>query len=212
VIVEVLYNNNLIYITHIFNLSHYLMNVEKSFEIKVNSPKIKVFKVENRKEENSSAFPRTNKNLKLKISDDYTESRSVRKKSKKLKKKKDKKGKNDSDESVEEENKDKEGEKLKESNDIILDDLIILMQLGKGAFGQIFLTYNKRDHIEIATKKEIRKSKSISPQLKIEFIVLKSLLNIQNINTNKITIEGTTNTPDLVDCSGKLPIPQDGIF
>ena len=49
--------------------------------------------------------------------------------------------------------------------------------MGKGAFGQIYLTYNKRDDEEVACKKEMKMiNKTTAPQLKMEFIVFKTLL------------------------------------
>ena len=56
----------------------------------------------------------------------------------------------------------------------------MLVEMGKGAFGQIFLTYSLRDEEEVALKKEIEKVNATgsSPQLKTEFAVYKTHLHI----------------------------------
>ena len=63
------------------------------------------------------------------------------------------------------------------SNDIIAGNYVLLNQIGKGAFGEIFLSFNLRDNVEVAIKKEIRRQNK-QAQLKTEAKVYQSLLNI----------------------------------
>ena len=58
----------------------------------------------------------------------------------------------DSSNDLQEEEKDKEKEE-KEKENIIADNFILLLEMGRGSFGQIHLTYNKRDDLTVATKK-----------------------------------------------------------
>ena len=81
------------------------------------------------------------------------------KKKKKDKKKKEKKEKHESDTDKEEEEKEKE-EIERQKDDIIAENFIVLLEMGRGAFGQIHLTYNKRDDVAVATKKVYSKNKN----------------------------------------------------
>jgi calcium-dependent protein kinase len=132
-----------------------------------------------------------------------------KKKAKKKKKKdedrkKKKKGKDsDDDESDKEEEK---KDKNRDKGDIIENKFVMLMEMGKGAFGQIFLTYfnDGKEGLEVATKKELKKiGKSSTPQLKMEFIVYKTLLHIAT---------PTVGSQDLhFNFTGKDLIPQEDV-
>ena len=65
------------------------------------------------------------------------------------------------------------------SEKIIADNFEISNLIGKGAFGEIYISKNKRDKNDVIIKKEIKKSEKIC-QLKIESKVYKSLLNISS--------------------------------
>ena len=65
------------------------------------------------------------------------------------------------------------------SNDLILNNYVLLNLVGKGAFGEIFLSFNLRDNIEVAVKKEQKRTGKAS-QLRTESKVYQSLLNINN--------------------------------
>jgi serine/threonine protein kinase len=75
--------------------------------------------------------------------------------------------------------------------------------MGKGAFGQIYLTYNNRDQEEVALKKEYKSIKQLVPHLRTEFLVLKSLLRIPTTTTLPNSQEV------LLDLSGKNRIQQE---
>ncbi len=62
--------------------------------------------------------------------------------------------------------------------DLIAENFVILTTIGKGAFGEISLSYNLRENIEVAIKQE-KKLNNKMPQLKIEAKVYQKLLNIQ---------------------------------
>ena len=81
-----------------------------------------------------------------------------------------------------EEDNDKQTEKpettnKKINNDLICNNFVLLKQIGHGAFGEIFLSFNLRDNIEVAIKRE-QKRIGKSVQLKTEAKVYQSLLNI----------------------------------
>jgi calcium-dependent protein kinase len=116
-----------------------------------------------------------------------------KKKKKNDKKKKKKKKKGEEDESEDEENNEEEKKKVKkEKQDIICDNYVMLMEMGKGAFGQIFLTYNIQDQEEVATKKEVKKAgKNSAPQLRMEFIIYKALLHIVTPAQNEFQVDFT---------------------
>ena len=65
----------------------------------------------------------------------------------------------------------------KPTNDLICNNYVLLKQIGHGAFGEIFLSFNLRDNIEVAIKRE-QKRIGKSVQLKTEAKVYQSLLNI----------------------------------
>jgi serine/threonine protein kinase len=133
-------------------------------------------------------------------------------KKKNKKKKKDKNNRKNSDSESDEnsqEANEKEKREQKIKQDLIQDNFVLLTEIGKGAFGQIYLTYSQRDNEEVATKKEIRKSKVTSPQLKMEFIVLKTLLHIQqNSQINTVGNQQEFN----IDFSGSQRIPQEDVL
>ena len=138
--------------------------------------------------------------------------KSKKKKSKDKKRKKNKSSDNsdsqgNSNEEEEQIKKEKHEQKIKQ--DLITENFVLLNEIGKGAFGQIFLTYSTRDNEEVATKKEIKKSKITAPQLKMEFIVLKSLLHIQQNNPSTGIV---VNAQDYaIDFSGTQRIPQEDV-
>ena len=63
------------------------------------------------------------------------------------------------------------------TSDLIVNNFVLLNKIGRGAFGEIFLSFNLRDNIEVAIKKEIRRANK-NVQLKTEAKVYQSLLNI----------------------------------
>ena len=63
------------------------------------------------------------------------------------------------------------------TNNLIVNNYVLLNLIGKGAFGEIFLSFNLRDNIEVAVKKE-QKRPGKSSQLKMEAKVYQSILNI----------------------------------
>ena len=102
------------------------------------------------------------------------------------KQKKKPKNKNSSSSSESQNSKD---QKVQKKNQILLKDLIAenfvtLTMIGKGAFGQIYLSYDMRDNIEVAIKKELKRAQK-QPQLKTEAKIYQSLLNINSQEINK---------------------------
>ena len=73
----------------------------------------------------------------------------------------------------------KEENKKKEPmmKDLIAENFVILTTIGKGAFGEISLSYDLRENIEVAIKREKKTNKI--PQIKTESKVYQKLLNIQ---------------------------------
>ena len=63
--------------------------------------------------------------------------------------------------------------------DLILENFVMLKQIGKGAFGQIYLSYDMRDNVEVSIKKEIKKFQKKS-QLSTEAKIYQTLLNISS--------------------------------
>ena len=94
--------------------------------------------------------------------------------------KKKKKGKNEESkkDSDEEEEQKEEKKKQIEMKDLVAENFVLLTEIGKGAFGKIILTYNMRDDVEVALKKEQKRPNKPS-QLRTEAKVYQSLLNIQ---------------------------------
>ena len=97
------------------------------------------------------------------------------------KQKKKPKNKNSSSSSESQNSKD---QKVQKKNQILLKDLIAenfvtLTMIGKGAFGQIYLSYDMRDNIEVSIKKELKRAQK-QPQLKTEAKIYQSLLNINS--------------------------------
>lgn len=126
-----------------------------------------------------------------------------KKKAEKKKKRKNKK-KDDEDEEDEEKSEELKKKEKQEKQDIICDSYVMLHEMGKGAFGQIFLTYNIHDEKEVATKKEVKKllnGKPSPPQLRMEFNIYKSLLSIVTPSQSEVQ----------VDFSGKVGIAQEDI-
>ena len=63
--------------------------------------------------------------------------------------------------------------------DLIAENFVTLTMIGKGAFGQIYLSYDMRDNIEVSIKKELKRAQK-QPQLKTEAKIYQSLLNINS--------------------------------
>ena len=63
--------------------------------------------------------------------------------------------------------------------DLIAENFVTLTLIGKGAFGQIYLSYDMRENIEVSIKKETKKLQK-QPQLKTEAKIYQSLLNINS--------------------------------
>ena len=61
--------------------------------------------------------------------------------------------------------------------DLIVDNYVLLNPIGKGAFGEIFLSFNLRDNTEVAIKKELRRPNKPA-QLRTEAKVYTTLLKI----------------------------------
>ncbi len=102
----------------------------------------------------------------------------------KKKKKKHNKSSSNSSSYSESSNESKEKKENKNKQQLIIKDLIaenfvMLTLIGKGAFGQIFLSYNMRDNVEVSIKKEIKKPQK-TPQLKTEAKIYQTLLNISS--------------------------------
>ena len=77
---------------------------------------------------------------------------------------------------------DSEEEKNKKKAPIVIKDLIaenfvMLTLIGKGAFGQILLSFNMRENIEVAIKKELKRPQK-APQLRTEAKIYQTLLSI----------------------------------
>ena len=64
-------------------------------------------------------------------------------------------------------------------HEVITDNFVLLTEIGRGAFGEIYLSFNIRDNIEVAVKKEIviKKNKMCS-QIKNEARIYQHLLSI----------------------------------
>ena len=62
-------------------------------------------------------------------------------------------------------------------NDFIAENFVLLNLAGKGAFGEIYLSYSLRDSVEVAVKKE-KKRYQKSSQLKTEGKIYTTLLGI----------------------------------
>ena len=62
--------------------------------------------------------------------------------------------------------------------DLIADSFVLLHLIGRGSFGQIYISYNMRDNLPVSVKKEEKKPGK-TPQLKTESKIYQTLLNIQ---------------------------------
>ena len=74
------------------------------------------------------------------------------------------------------------------SNDFIADNFVLLSLAGKGAFGEIYLSYSLRDDLEVAIKKEQKRFHKPS-QLLTEAKIYQTLLNI-NPNDDLSGVKG----------------------
>ena len=111
---------------------------------------------------------------------------------KKKKKKKHKHHKNkDGDSDSEKKTIDKKNPAM--MKDLIGDCFVLLHLIGKGSFGQIYISYNLRDNLPVSIKKEDKKPGK-TPQLKTESKIYQTLLNIQ-----------------ADDVSGAKPLAQDEV-
>jgi casein kinase I family protein HRR25 len=111
-------------------------------------------------------------------------------KKKKHKKRKHRKGK-DGDSDSEKKTIDKKNPAM--IKDLIADSFVLLHIIGKGSFGQIYISYNLRDNLPVSVKKEEKKPGK-TPQLKTESKIYQTLLNIQ-----------------ADDVSGSKPLGQDDV-
>ena len=104
------------------------------------------------------------------INEEEEEEEEERKKKKKNKKHRHKK-------SSESESDDEEKKNQLILKDLIAENFVLLHLIGKGSFGQIYISYNMRDNIAVSIKKEIKIPQKV-PQLKTESKVYQTLLNI----------------------------------
>ena len=111
-------------------------------------------------------------------------------KKKKHKKRKHRKGK-DGDSDSEKKTIDKKNPAM--IKDLIAESFVLLHIIGKGSFGQIYISYNMRDNLPVSVKKEEKKPGK-TPQLKTESKIYQTLLNIQTD-----------------DISGVKPLGQDDV-
>ena len=118
------------------------------------------------------------------------ESEKEKKKKKKKHKRKKRKG---SDSEDEEEKKTIAKKNHAVIKDLIADCFVLLHVIGKGSFGQIYISYNLRENLPVSIKKEDKKPGK-TPQLKTESKIYQSLLNIQ-----------------ADDISGSKPLGQDDV-
>ena len=79
------------------------------------------------------------------------------------------------------------------SDKTIADNYEISSLIAKGAFGQIYISKNKKDNSNVIIKKELKKNQKIT-QLKIESKIYQSLLNIQS---NDITGKNNINQDEV---------------
>ena len=151
---------------------------------------------------------KTEKDDKKKKKDKKSKKKKKSKKEKK-EKEKDKEKENESELDKSEDEKDKEDYE-REKDDIIAENFVVLLEMGRGAFGQIHLTFNKRENIAVATKKvtnlnnskEFKQNIGMSPQLKMEFNVLRALL--------KVNPTHTLTPAEILEFSGQNRIQQSG--
>ena len=97
----------------------------------------------------------------------------------------------DSENSSKTKNKKDEEKAIDKSKDILLDNYVLLSEAGKGSFGQIYLSYNMRDNIEVAIKKEMKQINKKTYQLKNECKIYQELLSI----SSKIDLTGINIIP-----------------
>ena len=96
-------------------------------------------------------------------------------KKKKHKKRKHRKGK-DGDSDSDKKTIDKKNPAM--IKDLIADSFVLLHIIGKGSFGQIYISYDLRENLPVSVKKEEKKPGK-TPQLKTETKIYQALLNIQ---------------------------------
>ena len=99
-------------------------------------------------------------------------------KGKKKKKKKHKHRKHRGSDSEDEDKKTLDKKNQSVIKDLIADCFVLLHVIGKGSFGQIYISYNLRENLPVSVKKEEKKPGK-TPQLKTESKIYQSLLNIQ---------------------------------
>ena len=92
----------------------------------------------------------------------------------------------------------------------------MLTLIGKGAFGQIILSFDMRDNIEVAIKKEMKRPQK-APQLKTEAKIYQTLLTIppQDITGVKaLSQEDVQGVPKFYGMwrVNRLLLPYYGIF
>ena len=99
-------------------------------------------------------------------------------KEKKKKKKKHKHKKHHGSDSEDEEKKTIEKKNQQVIKDLIAECFVLLHVIGRGSFGQIYISYNLRENLPVSIKKEDKKPGK-TPQLKTESKIYQALLNIQ---------------------------------
>ena len=99
-------------------------------------------------------------------------------KEKKKKKKKHKHKKHHGSDSEDEEKKTVDKKNQQVIKDLIAECFVLLHVIGRGSFGQIYISYNLRENLPVSIKKEDKKPGK-TPQLKTESKIYQSLLNIQ---------------------------------
>ena len=79
-------------------------------------------------------------------------------------------------------------------NDVITDNFVLLTEIGRGAFGEKYLSFNIRDNIEVAVKKEILIKIKMCSQLKNGARIYQHLLSIPS----HITLNGECSIPQKI--------------
>ena len=131
---------------------------------------------------NPTSKHNSSNNVKKASNSEMTGSKKIKKHYNKKKDKESKKNKSNIEDSNNSDSKDGDDTKKvrqdpRQIKDLIAENFVLLTEIGHGAFGQIFLSFNMRDNIEVAVKKEMKKPQKI-PQLRTEAKIYQTLLNI----------------------------------
>ncbi|MCQ2816043.1 MAG: protein kinase [archaeon] len=92
-------------------------------------------------------------------------------------------------------------------DDIIAKNFVLISKIGHGAFGEIFLSFNLRDNIEVAVKKETFKNEKI-PQLRTEAKIYQSLLSINTLDISGENILQQETVQGIAKFYGMGELPQ----